>query len=130
MSFQELATKAELPPRSIRFYIARGLVPGPRKAGRGATYGEEHIERIEEIRRWQAQGLTLAEIGRKLAGETRQSPIVAPTAWWRYDIQPDVIVQVRGDATPWRLKQIKNALQELAARFATATEEKEHDDNQ
>lgn len=42
MLLAELAQKAGLPGRTIRFYIARGLLPGPLKAGRGATYGPEN----------------------------------------------------------------------------------------
>ena len=49
MLLAELAEKAGLPGRTIRFYIARGLLPGPLKAGRGAAYGQEHLDRLREI---------------------------------------------------------------------------------
>src|SRR5579884_163841 len=39
-----------------------GLLEGPRGAGRGAAYDQRHLERLEEIKRRQAEGATLAEI--------------------------------------------------------------------
>ena len=61
-SLAELAEEVGLSARTVRFYIGRGLLPGPEKAGRGASYGPAHLERVREIQRLQADGLTLAEI--------------------------------------------------------------------
>ena len=60
----ELAEAAGIPARTIRFYIARGLLDGPLKAGRGAVYTAEHLARLEKIKTLQAEGRMLAEIGR------------------------------------------------------------------
>ena len=118
MSLQALALEAGLPPRTIRYYISRGLLPGPRVAGRGASYGPEHLERLREIRKEQQQGLTLDAIGRALAGQRQETALAEPTAWHRYEISSDVAVMVRGDAEPWRVNQIRNAIRELAGRLA------------
>ena len=56
LTFAELAAKAGLPGRTIRFYIAKGLLPGPVKAGRGATYGKAHLETLRSIKASQAPG--------------------------------------------------------------------------
>ena len=128
-SLAELAAMTECPARTIRFYIAKGLLPAPFKAGRGACYGEAHVLRIREIREWQAKGLTLTEIVHKLAGE-QQSPVMeSPTAWWSYQLQPDVIVQVRADASPWRLRQIQRALKDVASHLAQPSTEKDTNEN-
>jgi DNA-binding transcriptional MerR regulator len=121
----ELAARAGVPGRTIRFYIARGLLPGPSKAGRGAAYGPEHLERLRQIRDWQAQGLTLSEVGQRLAGPSRAALLPEPAAWWHYVVADDVTVLVRADAGPWRLKQIKNYLAQMAAGLRADDERKE-----
>lgn len=121
----ELAARAGVPGRTIRFYIARGLVPGPSKAGRGAAYGPEHLERLRQIRDWQARGLMLAEVARRLAGPSRAALQGQPAAWWHYEVAEDVTVQVRADVSPWRLKQIRNHLAQMAAGLRADDERKE-----
>jgi DNA-binding transcriptional MerR regulator len=64
-----LAAKADVSVDTVRFYQAKGLLPPPRRDGRIAWYGDEHLERLARIRRLQARGLTLATIARLLAGE-------------------------------------------------------------
>ena|SRR5579883_2829759 len=114
-SLAELAEETSLPARTIRFYISRGLIPAPLKSGRGAIYGEPHWQAIQRIKRLQAKGLALAEIARELAGEA--APVTPPSPVWQYEIAPDVTVLVRAEASPWRLKQIRTALAELASRL-------------
>jgi DNA-binding transcriptional MerR regulator len=120
MTLAELAEKCGLPGRTIRFYIARGLLPGPGKAGRGATYGEKHLERLREIERLQGQGMTLGEIAHQLAGEAGRGASIEPSAWWQYPVAEDVVVSVRADASPWRLKEIRTYLAQMASGLGRA----------
>jgi len=120
MTLAELAAESGVPARTVRFYIARGLVDGPEIAGRGATYGRQHLERLREIRDLQQRGLTLAEISGELSGAGQMLP--APAATWQYEVSPDVTVLVRADLAPWRLKQVRSALEQLAARLAEKEE--------
>jgi|ERR1041385_6848836 DNA-binding transcriptional MerR regulator len=120
MTLAELADASGIPPRTVRFYIARGLLEGPEVAGRGATYGPGHLERLQKIRRLQQRGLTLAAIARELEGTKAAVPEPAP--WWHYQVSPDVVVSVRADAGPWRLKQVREGLRELTARLAEKEE--------
>src|SRR5437879_13883356 len=101
LTFAGLAAKAGLPGRTIRFYIAKGLLPGPVKAGRGATYGKEHLETLRSIKASQARGMTLSEISRMVAGESQREILPRPTAWWNYDLAEDVAVSVRADGRSW-----------------------------
>src|SRR3989442_14986919 len=101
LTFAELATKAGLPGRTIRFYIAKGLLPGPVKAGRGATYGKEHLETLRSIKASQAKGLTLSEVARTLSGESQRQVLPDPTAWWKYPVAEDVTLSVRADGAAW-----------------------------
>ena len=131
LSLAELADKAGVPGRTIRFYIAKGLMPGPFKAGRGACYGAEHLQRLAEIKQRQGKGLTLTEIARQIAGAAQPMRVMeTPTAYWSYQLAPDVAVQVRTDASPWRLRQIQRALQDAAQRLAQPTTEEENHGNE
>jgi len=68
---EELAAAAGERVDTIRFYQAKGLLPPPRRVKRSAVYSEEHLERLETIRKYQSQGFTLALIKRLLASEKR-----------------------------------------------------------
>lgn len=123
MSLPELAEKAGVPARTIRFYITRRLLPPPLKSGRNAVYAPEHLQRIAEIRAAQAKGLTLAEIALS-AAETIETDVVAKASTWlHFAVASDVVAQVRADASPWRLKQIRNALSELHRKLCSDPEE-------
>jgi len=66
---EQLAAECDVSVDTVRFYRAKGLLPPPRREGRIALYGPEHVERIRRIRSMQKRGLTLAVIGRVLSGE-------------------------------------------------------------
>jgi DNA-binding transcriptional MerR regulator len=61
----ELAARAGVSVRTVRFYATRGLLPppelGPRRVGR---YGPAHLSRLALIEELQRQGMTLAAIER------------------------------------------------------------------
>ena len=114
MTLAELADASGLAARTIRFYIARGLLEGPVKAGRAAAYTQEHLARLENIKKLQARGRMLSEIGRSLGGGAPEKNAAPPTAWWQHVIAEDVVVWTRGDVSPWRTKQVREAIDELA----------------
>ncbi len=59
----ELANLSGVTPRTIRYYIANGLLSAPTSSGPGARYTEEHLERLRTIKKLQATThLPLAEI--------------------------------------------------------------------
>jgi len=113
----ELSEQSGLPARTIRFYIARGLLAGPVKSGRRAVYTAEHLARLDMIQKLQAEGRMLAEIAHDLSAGSSTRPTVPPSAWWQHVIEEDVMVWVRGDVSPWRAKQIRMAVEDLAARI-------------
>lgn len=68
----ELAGQLGLNPKTIRYYEAIGLLPAPRRTAAGyRLYQTEDRERLAFIRKAQAVGLTLDEIGHLL--ELRQA---------------------------------------------------------
>lgn len=64
---EELGKKSGLPPRTIRYYIAEGLVPAPVRRGPASYYREDHLNRLLLIRKYQAEGLPLDLIRRRLS---------------------------------------------------------------
>ncbi len=111
----ELSEESGIPARTIRFYIARGLLDGPVKSGRGAVYSTEHLARLEKIKQLQGEGRMLTEIANHLAGGPAKQ--TAPSPWWQHIIQDGVMVWVRGDQSPWRMKQIRAAIDDFASRL-------------
>jgi len=116
-SLAELSEESSIPARTIRFYIARGLLNGPLKAGRGAVYTAEHLARLEKIKEMQAQGRMLAEIAHDLTAGPMPQTAGPPSPWWQYTIHDDVMIWVRGDVSPWRMKQIRAAVDDMTSRL-------------
>jgi DNA-binding transcriptional MerR regulator len=79
---EELARRADLSVDTIRFYQKRQLLPSPRREGRIAWYGTDHVERLQRIKDLQRQGYSLAVIRRLLAGEldAADAPLAAAVA--------------------------------------------------
>lgn len=67
-SLTDLARVTGVTPRTVRYYIAQGLLAGAHDAGAGAWYDGEHFARLRLIRELQRQHLPLAEIRGRLAG--------------------------------------------------------------
>lgn len=67
-TLQQLADEAGVTPRTIRYYIAQGLLASP-GAGSGARYTDVHLERLRLIRQLQRNHLPLAEIRKQLTGQ-------------------------------------------------------------
>lgn len=61
-SIEELADEVGIPVRTIRYYIAEGMVPGPGTRGKSATYTFDHLQRLRLIRRLVEQRVPLVEI--------------------------------------------------------------------
>lgn len=116
MTLAELAETSGTAARTIRFYISRGLLDGPVKAGRGAAYTRSHLERLEQIKALQKEGRTLADIAHRLSGHRSQSA-VQPSAWWHYPVAEDVVVISRSDVSPWRIRQIRQAIEDFTLRL-------------
>lgn len=63
--------------RTVRYYVQEGLLPAPLGLGRGARYGDEHLERLLKVKSLQEEGLTLDEVRRALRRPDRDSREVA-----------------------------------------------------
>jgi DNA-binding transcriptional MerR regulator len=69
-TLEEIAALAELPRRTVRYYIQSGLVDRPQGIGKGAFYTQQHVEQLLLVRKWQLAGLSLERIGELLQQQT------------------------------------------------------------
>lgn len=63
----ELAKRAGVSVRTIRFYIDEGLLPAPTNRGRYSTYTDEYLDRLELIRMLKDRFLPLKRIRGQVA---------------------------------------------------------------
>jgi DNA-binding transcriptional MerR regulator len=115
LHIDELARLGGVTRRTVRFYVQRGLLPGPEGLGRGAMYRREHLHRLRRVRDLQAAGVPLAEIARML-DRSAPAPVAParprPVALSRFAVAPGVALEVETGALP------AHAAAELAARLA------------
>lgn len=71
LKLAELATAAGMPPRTIRYYIQRGLLPAPAFQGRDTLYPGDTLLRLTLIRRLQERFMPLELIRATLTGKTQ-----------------------------------------------------------
>ena len=73
-SVNELSLLAELPLRTVRYYIQQGLVDRPHGEKRGAWDDGHHLDQLVQIRKWSAAGLSLDRIRELVQG----GPVAVP----------------------------------------------------
>lgn len=62
LTLEELTSDAGVTVRTVRYYIAEGLLPPPEGAGRAARYTEDHRNRLDLIASLKDRHLPLREI--------------------------------------------------------------------
>lgn len=90
LSLQQLSERADVPGRTVRFYIQKGLLPGPQGERRGAYYTEAHLAELLRIRQWQEAGLSLDAIAGLL--QARSEPPVEPARPGTTEVRSHLIV--------------------------------------
>lgn len=81
LSLEQLAAAADVPLRTARFYIQKGLLARPHGSTRSAWYDAGHLETLLRIRKWSEAGLSLARIAELLSsGDATAPPRRAPGA--------------------------------------------------
>lgn len=73
-ALSELCVLADLPLRTVRYYVQIGLVDRPVGGTRAARYGPKHLEQLLSIRKWSAAGVSLERIRDLLQGEAAPVP--------------------------------------------------------
>lgn len=108
-SLDELAREVGVTSRTVRYYIAEGLLPPPDSIGRNARYSREHLDRLRVIGQLKEQYLPLKEIRSRLAEMTPEEIRRAAQAHARRAAPPAVS---SADAS------IAHVIQESAPEYA------------
>ena len=74
LTLQQLSEQTDVPGRTVRYYIQKGLLPAPEGERRGAYYTKAHLADILRIKQWQEAGLSLDAIGGLL--QARREPAI------------------------------------------------------
>uniref|UniRef100_A0A7C3WHD9 MerR family transcriptional regulator n=1 Tax=Desulfobacca acetoxidans TaxID=60893 RepID=A0A7C3WHD9_9BACT len=90
-SIGELAERAGVSRRTVRFYVALGLISPPLGRGRGRHYTDQHLQEILTIRRLQAKGISLAEIQ---ARKERTGTVVLPGEPKPPELQAQLVTRI------------------------------------
>jgi len=113
-TIQDLADLAEVSRRTVRYYVQEGLIPAPLGVGRGSHYGQEHLDRLLQVKERQAAGRSLDEIRAALQGADRpsaalESVLPERSVWRRIQLAPGVEIHVAHHVTlpgPPRLREL------------------------
>jgi DNA-binding transcriptional MerR regulator len=120
---EEMAALGGVTRRTVRYYVQEGLLQPPLGVGRGRHYGPEHLARLQAVKAFQEQGLSLDEIRRTLergdgtpghptrAARRTAGPasFVPRSAWVRLEVVPGVELHVSGRRRlppPGRLREL------------------------
>lgn len=82
-AIDELCALADIPRRTIRYYVQKGLIDRPEGVKRGAYYTKRHLEQLMAIRTWRRAGISLERIRELSTGadpRAPQPPTPAPRA--------------------------------------------------
>jgi DNA-binding transcriptional MerR regulator len=70
----DLCVLADMPVRTVRYYVQIGLVDKPVGETRAARYGPQHLEQLILVKKWTAAGVSLERIRELLHGEAAPVP--------------------------------------------------------
>ena len=96
---EDLAERAGVSRRTVRYYVQRGLLPAPLGFGRGKHYTEEHLATLVRIRELQEAGVALTEIDRRLQGRepaSSSAPAASQSTWTRVLLATGVELHLQG----------------------------------
>ena len=131
-SLEELASLAELPRRTVRYYIQEGLLDRPEGAGRGAHYTRRHVEQLLEVRKWQQAGLSLERI-RELLTQGPETLVPPPRrrergaveVWSHIVLDDGVELTIEPTRTQLSPEELRELAQGVAALFDQIRDKKE-----
>jgi DNA-binding transcriptional MerR regulator len=122
LTIEALASLAGVSPRTIRFYIAQGLLDRPVGEKRGAHYVQRHLDQLLQIRRWGEAGHSLERI-RALIQGAPEDPPRRPTkpgaveVWSRMTLVDGLELHVEPGRAGLSPEQLRALLQGLAQLY-------------
>jgi DNA-binding transcriptional MerR regulator len=131
-SADELATLANVPRRTLRYYIQLGLVDRPIGETRAAHYTWAHLHQLLEIRRLTEQGFSLERVQELLDGRAEPPAAAASPRAGSITVQSHlhlgpgvelVIEPERAGLSPTQLRRFAREALAAWARIADATDD-------
>lgn len=127
-TLNELCLLADLPVRTLRYYVQNGLVDRPDGETRAARYGSKHLEQVLLIKKWTAAGLSLERVREILRGEEPTVPAKSRKAGsievcshlYVADGVEMVIEPGRAQMTPEQVRAFARGVMALYASIASA----------
>ena len=121
-SIDELSTLAAVTPRTVRYYIAQGLVDRPEGEKRGAYYLRRHLEQLLLIRRWTEAGLSLERVRELIAGAPedpprRAAPPGSVEVWSRVTVADGLEVQLEPGRAGLTPEQVRTFIRGVTALY-------------
>lgn len=118
----ELSTLAGVTPRTVRYYIAEGLLERPVGEKRGAHYVRRHLEQLLLIRRWTDAGLSLERVRELIAGAPeapapRRAPPGSVEVWSRVTLADGLEVHVEPGRAGLTPEQVRDLVRGVAALY-------------
>lgn len=74
LTLKDLCEESGLSERTIRYYMAEGVIPPAPRSGPGVRYPRAHLTRLRLIRKWQDANLSLEQI-RKLIADANDTEV-------------------------------------------------------
>jgi DNA-binding transcriptional MerR regulator len=132
-SLDQLATLAELPRRTVRYYIQIGLIDRPNGVGKGAWYTAHHLEQLLLVRKWQLAGLSLERISELVRAPSTDALPPAPRRAGTVEVWSHVVLAEGVELTvePSRAGLSPEQLRALCRAVAEAYDQiKAHNNNE
>ena len=120
---EELARRAGVSRRTVRYYVQRGLLAPPLGVGRGDHYTEQHLTTLVRVRELQESGVSLDEIAARLQGgvvERKEPALPLQATWTRVELGSGVEVHVRGRRlTEDQIRRLEVAIEKVLGEAGT-----------
>lgn len=128
-SIDELSTLAGVTARTVRYYIAEGLLERPIGETRAAYYLQRHLEQLLVIRRWTDAGLSLERIRELLAGAPEDPPPRAVRhgtveVWSRVTLADGLELQIEPGRAGLAPEQVRELVRQVTAAYRHARSKK------
>jgi DNA-binding transcriptional MerR regulator len=129
-TLNELCVLADLPVRTLRYYVQNGLIDRPDGETRAARYGATHLEQALLVRKWTAAGLSLERVKELLHGAAPAVP-AKPKAAGSIEVCSHlfvanglevVIEPTRAGLTPEQVRKFVKGVMTLYADIASTKE--------
>ena len=131
LSLDQLCILAELPRRTVRYYIQIGLVDRPIGETRAAYYTDSHLQQLLTIRKWTDAGLSLERIRELLEGADPAVPPPRPRKAGSVEVMSHLIVAdgvelvIEPGRAGLKPEEVRNLFKRVLAAYADIIKEQQ-----